>query len=158
MGGRTVVIVASLIALSGLPAGAQDVSTGTGSQGLAPVGQAHKFLPFVTLARRAQIGLNVAGGAGWYRGDIHRDERRTDIEFDSRGNPTFVPVHVQETMSIREFVQDRSPLEMMPLGKIEVTFAAILARGFKIKAAGGFNYPGYERFSISALYFFGAGS
>jgi hypothetical protein len=44
----------------------------------------------------------------------------------------------------------------MPLGKAEVTAGIIVARGLKLKVGGGFNYPGYQHFGISAVYLFGA--
>lgn len=47
-------------------------------------------------------------------------------------------------------------LSPFPLGKVEAAVAVIAAPGLKIRASGGFNFPGYSVFRITGVYLFGA--
>jgi hypothetical protein len=47
------------------------------------------------------------------------------------------------------------PLRVVPLAKLELTVAGLVAPGLKVRASGGFNFPGYQAGSISLVYFFG---
>ena len=41
-------------------------------------------------------------------------------------------------------------------GKVEIAVAAIVVPGLKIRASGGFDFPGYTVFSLTGVILFGA--
>ena len=110
----------------------------------------HKFVPFVTIKRRAQIGLTVGGGAAQASGTL---ERHT---FEA----VFIPPNnlVQaETVSSADaselFLDGR---KWIPIWKFEVAGAVLVAPGLKVRVGGGINFTNYPAFSISGLYLIGA--
>lgn len=47
-------------------------------------------------------------------------------------------------------------MDPVPLGRVEISVAAIVATGLKLRAGGGFNMPGTQMFTVSASYLIGA--
>jgi hypothetical protein len=115
--------------------------------------EVHKFVPFVTIKRRAQIGMNFAGGVAKWEGDLEYHEFNEDFTFDPRtGQPSFRRTEAVTTRSAKE-LPAYSP---WTFGKVEVAGAAILAPGFKVRVSGGFDFPGYTVFSLTGVVLFGA--
>jgi hypothetical protein len=112
--------------------------------------EVHKYVNFATIARRVQVGLNVAGGIGAFDGELERHQ----FDFDFRVvNNQFVPVQIEsvEAVPARD-IQGFSPF---PLGRVEVAVGGILAPGLKLRVSGGFNFPGYTTIRVTGVYLFG---
>ena len=43
-------------------------------------------------------------------------------------------------------------VDVVPLGRVELTLAGIVAPGVKAKASGGFDFPGYAKFRVDIVY------
>jgi hypothetical protein len=58
---------------------------------------------------------------------------------------------------------DVSATEISPLGSVlilargQIAADVLMARPFKLRFSGGFNYPGAQLFGIEAIYLFGTG-
>jgi hypothetical protein len=104
----------------------------------------HKFVPFGTIRRRVQIGMNFAGGVGELNGTAHETSvsRSGTVSQDVDASTLFAP--------------GGKVIKAVPLGKIEFAVAGILAPDLKIRASGGFDMPGYDKFSLTLVYLFGA--
>ncbi len=115
--------------------------------------EAHKFIPLGTIRRRVQFGVNLAGGIGAFHGDLEKHLYDVDfVSYDAgtsqtsvRQNDRMWPVPASELTS----------LSRVPLGKVQAAVGAIVAPGLKIRAQAGFDFPGYEKFSIVGVYLFG---
>ncbi len=112
------------------------------------------FAPgFGRIKNRVQIGLNVGGGIGKFKGTIHKIEDRQEPVFvpgPGGGTTRIVNVHEEE----RNPVEDEL-LSVFPMAKIELMGAVIAMPAVKIKVAGGFNFPG-TGFRVLGVYLFGA--
>lgn len=102
-----------------------------------------KFAPFGTIHQRVQIGIEVAGGVASIKGTAQRrlvlptgDEIVTDVDAGALITP-------------------RGTDEIVPLARVELAVAAIVAPDLKIRVTGGLDLPGYA-VTISAVYLFGA--
>jgi len=114
-------------------------------------GEVHLFVPFATIRERVQIGLNLAGGVGTLVG--HVDQHRSQGEFGPRGPP--LPIPGTQRVSERTMKGVIFPeVSLVPLGKVELSVGLISGRRVKLRANGGFNYPGVQGFSVTFLYFF----
>jgi hypothetical protein len=129
-----------------LPVGSRYVMQDVALTGL----EIHKFVPFVTIKRRAQIGMNFAGGVAWSKGQIVG----TINDVDWSATP---PVGIQRTeqVSFNDLLVE-GRLKAIPLAKIEVAAGAIVAPGLKVRFSGGFNFPGYHVGSVTFVYLFGS--
>ena len=112
----------------------------------------HKFMPFATIARRVQIGLTVGGGIGRWKGTAEGVEY--NAEFSLVDNSTIVVTQTETRFPVDP--EELFVVKPMPLGEVQLSVAAILAPGLKLRASGGVNFPGYQTFSIAASYLFGA--
>jgi hypothetical protein len=98
----------------------------------------HHFEPFKTWKNRIQLGMVGAIGIGWMRGNVYRRTvtDQNDVEsFEAPAGELFPPSK-----------------DVVPLLKIEVAGVALVARGVKVRASGGFSMPGYHTFSVSFVY------
>lgn len=112
----------------------------------------HRFRPFTTIKERVQIGLTYGGGAGWLEG------LATGVEFGADGTRR-VERPVNELFDDGEvglFSVAGYTLPVVPLARLELTVGGLVAPGLKVRASGGFNFPGYETASISVVYLFGS--
>jgi len=109
----------------------------------------HKYVNFVTIKGRAQIGMNFAGGFAKVSGSQERHVFDADIIGSDRTGPI---ARQRETVTTEP--ADLG-LSTFPLLKIQLAVSAIVAPGLKIRAAGGLNAPGTETFSVTAVYLFG---
>jgi hypothetical protein len=113
----------------------------------------HKFSPFGTIKDRVQIGLVFGGGVGSSKGEL--DLRSVSVQTNFVGNtPIFTLVETRETLDAKELVFPGNGL--VPLGRLELAVAGIVAPGFKVRASGGLSFPGMHTFSISGVYLIGA--
>jgi hypothetical protein len=116
-----------------------------------------RFRPFATIKRRVQVGLNYGGGIGVLQGNA------TGYTFGLEGaTPQVLPAdnlkldsseHSEPAglMNIAGYT-----LKPIPLAKLELAVAGMVAPGLKVRASGGFNFPGYQVASFSFVYLFGS--
>lgn len=136
--------------------------------------EAHKFIPFVTIARRVQVGANIAGGIGWVSGEVDVTSYRTsyrctyppgvspdfeydfDIPFAQCAGATISNVATVQTGSgtgdYKQFLKSESG--MLPIGRVEIGAAVIVTPQLKVRVAGGLNYPGVNAIAGTGVYFF----
>lgn len=113
--------------------------------------EVHKYISFVTIADRAQIGMNFAGGVASVSGTQEKHLFDADtFGFDRTGN-AFGRQLETVTLEPADF-----GVSTFPLLKIQLAAAALVTPALKIRVAGGLNVPGTELFSITGIYLFGA--
>lgn len=98
----------------------------------------HQFQPFKTWRERVQPGMVGAVGVGWLRGELYK--RTSNEEGDAESFATDAGELFPPSTSV------------VPLMKLEIAVAGIIAPGLKIRAGGGFSMPGYHRFGITLFY------
>jgi hypothetical protein len=99
--------------------------------------EAHKFFSFVRIKDRVQLGLNVAGGIGSFDGEVTTVEEGQFPSFEPPNRIVLVSDRSEETNPASEEL-----FELFPLLKLEAEGAVIVHPAFKIKIAGGLNFPG----------------
>ena len=113
--------------------------------------EVHKFIAFAHITRRAQVGLNVAGGFGTLKGNIVTiTDRFEPTGFNQNGPTGFVQRHEEEV----KLANDELFLFRL-LIKLEAEGAITVARGVKVKIAGGLNFPSVG-FRVGVVYLIGA--
>lgn len=111
--------------------------------------EVHWAPAFVTIRDRVQIGLNIAGGIAIPEGTFHQT-----IDFTS--SATFPGGTFTDSSSDSSSTPAKEVFfGKVPIFKIEVQGAVILAPGLKLKISGGLNNPGMGM-RIGATYLFGA--
>jgi len=121
----------------------------------------HKYAPLVTIKKRAQIGLNFAGGIGAIQGEAEkRSQSFRFIYSEGRPGTTYAVDAIQNedvvvSISAKEAFKETTVLPFVPLGKAELVVGVMPAPGLKIKFSGGINFPGVQRFSVGMSYLFG---
>ena len=117
----------------------------------------HKFVPWFTIKRRAQIGMNLGIGAMMVSGGtVTKTSTVTSSVFDpSTRQNSLTTTQSASTFDGKGFLEDLGVPSILPLAKVELALTGILARNFKVRASGGLNLPGVQRFSISAIYLLG---
>ena len=98
----------------------------------------HQFQPFKTWRDRVQLGMVGAVGLGWMHGQVYK--RTTSDSGDAES-----------------FTADASELfppskSVVPLLRLEIAASAIVVRGMKVRAGGGFGMPGYHKFGLTLTY------
>jgi hypothetical protein len=124
---------------------------------------AMKYINFATIKNRVQIGLNVGGGVGTLSGPVDVLEYDVDVSCNNRGQCTGTQTQHSQTVDAGaqicdgdECEQSLFALSKVPLGKVELAVGAIVAPGFKVRASGGFDFPGSTTFSVTGVYLIGA--
>ena len=129
--------------------GAYHVTRDAGFRGV----EAHLFTPFATIKRRVQIGATVAGGIAEMQGTSDRFIEHLIVNGSSitRNTESIGPAPFKETLQDlpREW-------KVVPIGRAALAVGVLVTPGFKIRAEGGVNFPGYHRASVYAQYLFGA--
>jgi hypothetical protein len=119
--------------------------------------EVYKYANFATIARRVQVGLIGGGGVGWLRGTVRRDlvvYNYDPASEDGIGNERRrFSDEVVATELLKPFGRT---VEMLPLGRLELAVGGIVRPGLKVRASGGFSMPGMQKFSLTAIYLFGA--
>jgi hypothetical protein len=115
--------------------------------------EVHKFIPFVRIRDRVQIGMNVAGGFGKLTGML--DDHEYNAEFVSggqTGRPTGRQTETFTTKPAKELID----IPVFPIFKLQASVAVIASPSFKLRFQGGIDLPGYEFISFAAVYLIGA--
>jgi hypothetical protein len=110
----------------------------------------HWFKPFVTIANRVQIGINIAGGIAAVKGTV--DETITFENVNTFNGQTF------RSSDSDTFLQpaEEALFRYWPLGKVEAQTAIIVAPAAKIKVSVGMNFPAQIAFRVGGIVFFGS--
>jgi hypothetical protein len=119
----------------------------------------HKYANFGTIKERVQIGMIFGGGIGQLRGTVNRaavvyDGNSTTGNEDDLGGE-IGRVNEPGIPATELFAPLGFEIEYVPLFRTELAVTGIVAPGLKVRASGGFNMPGTQIFSVSAIYFFG---
>lgn len=114
----------------------------------------HKWAPFTTIAERVQIGINVEGGAGWYRGTASR--RVVNMKDPASAiADEFVGESVSDVMG-SELTLPRRFDTPAPIFNLDFGVAGIVAEGVKVRGGIGlYGFPGKRAIYLSGSYFFG---
>jgi hypothetical protein len=100
-----------------------------------------KFGVFGTIKERVQIGMIAGIGAATASGRVTERDLSTGVQTEIEANHFIQP-----------FGQE---LPFVPLARLELAVAIIAAPGFKLRASGGFNYPGIAAITIGGVFLFG---
>jgi hypothetical protein len=111
-----------------------------------------RFRPFATIKERVQVGLTYGGGVGWLGGTA----RGVEVDADGSRNVERTPDALFGEGEVGLFSVMERTLKPVPLGRLELSVAGLVAPGLKVRVSGGFNFPGYQAGSISAVYLFGS--
>src|SRR3989344_2441259 len=98
----------------------------------------HKYVPFVTIAKRVQIGMNFGGGAMWARGTAEKHVVTTQTT-DDNGKISVSQSKTVETVSFKEVSKRILGFSTIPTGRIEAVVGVIATDRFKVKVSGGLN-------------------
>ena len=118
----------------------------------------HSFVPWFTIKRRAQIGMNLGIGAVMAAGGTVTKKSLThNVVFDpATRQQTLVPSETTTQLDGKAFLDDLGVPSILPVAKLELAVTGILTRSLKVRASGGINLPGVQRFSVTAIYLFGS--
>ena len=116
--------------------------------------EVHKYVPFVTIQRRGQIGVNFAGGVAWIKGSAEKKVTTLRVVNEMPVREYFVPVETVSMVLAADVLKEEGGPSMIPMVRAEAVVAVIVAQGIKIKASIGIGALGYSRFDIGATYFF----
>jgi hypothetical protein len=116
--------------------------------------EVHKFIPFVRIRDRVQIGMNVAGGFGKFTGMLDKREFSAEpVTFPpGGGRPTGRQTETSSTEPAKELID----IPVFPIFKLQASVAVIASPAFKLRFQGGIDLPGYEFISVAAVYLIGA--
>lgn len=117
----------------------------------------HKFVPWFTIRQRAQVGMNLGVGAmAVAGGTVTKTATTSDVTFDPRTfRPSVSTGATTEVLDGKAFLADLGVPTILPSAKIELAVTGILADNVKVRASGGVNLPGVQRFAVTAIYLFG---
>ena len=112
-----------------------------------------KFVPFLNIKNRAQIGMTFGAGVGKISGTVDRHVFDPVYGFlPSGGAPILIRQdETVDTIDVEDFL-DRTTV---PLGNVEFAAAFMVAPGLKVRATGGFNFPNTQVFQLTVNYLFG---
>jgi hypothetical protein len=137
-----------------LPNGCFNTGGGAVTQNVVMDGvQVHKFIPFATIKRRVQLGLDIAGGVGKLSGTLVKTS--SDVTNVVVNQKTGAKTGILTTTVTTENVKDEV-LGTVPLGRITAVGAFIVTRAIKVRWEGGVIIPGAGVASIGVTYLFGA--
>jgi hypothetical protein len=105
----------------------------------------HRFAPFGTIKQRVQIGLLASVGVASLDGTV-----RDQVVFTPRAG--VIQSITSDVKASTLFAPAGHDLSVVPTGKLELAVAGIIGPDLKIRASGGINFPGYEKFSLSVIY------
>jgi hypothetical protein len=110
----------------------------------------HKYANLATIKDRVQLGMVFGGGIGQLRGTVNRHAE----VFINEGQADILNFN-ESVVASELFAPLGFEVEYVPLFRAELAVSGIVAPGLKVRASGGFNMPGTQVFSISAIYYFG---
>jgi len=118
--------------------------------------EVNKFIPVVTVKRRLQIGIDLAGGVGSMTGTA--EQQSPENTFVPVRNPQGQIIGQTVVTTINSTIVDAKELvgiDPMLIGRVEFAVAGILGPSLKVRFSAGMNFPGSHTASVSASYFFG---
>ena len=101
--------------------------------------EALKFIPFVTIKRRVQIGVTVGGGVGTLDGTLE-----THNFFAEPIPPFNRPNYRQAEVVTTEDAKELFPLSVVPLAKVEIAGRRARGAGAQNPRLGRPRFPGSE--------------
>jgi hypothetical protein len=107
--------------------------------------EVQRFIPLTTIADRVQLGINLAGGAGTYRGTLDAVSYYYPLV---NGPATLAQTSSQVGAGSLSF----GAINLAPLGKAEFAVALIANQHLKVRVGAGFNYPGFQALSLTLVY------
>jgi hypothetical protein len=110
----------------------------------------------VTIKKRLQIGVDVAGGFGGLKGTAEQQQPQNDFVNirNAQGQvigQTIVTTYVSTIVDAKELMG----IDPTLLGRVEFAVAGILGPRLKVRFSAGMNFPGSHVATIGASYFFG---
>ena len=137
-----------------LPGNCFDTSGGAVTQGVAMNGvEIHKFIPFGSIKRRVQIGIELAGGVGKLSGTLQKTSN--DVTNILVNQKTGTRTGVLTTTVTTEDVTAEVP-GTLPLGRLSLVAALIVHPAIKVRWEGGMLFPGQSFSTVVVTYLFGA--
>lgn len=117
----------------------------------------HKFVPWFTIKRRVQFGMNLGLGAMVVSGGtVTKTSAATTFEFDPATRQTVLrTTESTVTLDGHGFLEDLGVPSALPVAKFELAMTGILTEKLKVRVSGGINLPGAQKVSVTAVYFFG---
>ena len=106
--------------------------------------------PFVTIAERVQIGMNLGGGVASVKGTVE-DTLTSETVTIFNGQTTRNVYSDTSIVPAKEIL-----LSVWPLGKAEAQVGFIVTPAFKVKASVGFNFPSQVAFRVGGIFLFGS--
>jgi len=114
----------------------------------------HKYVPFVTIKRRVQLGINFGGGVGKFNGDIETHEFTVIPIFTP---PNFNPTYrVEESVRIQDANEEFQAFRPFPTYRLEAAAGFLLTPGLKVRVTGGLDTFGSNMFRLTGTYLFGS--
>jgi hypothetical protein len=104
--------------------------------------EVHRFLPFVRVGERTQIGVNLGGGVAQLRGFV------TGVYVSSTSASFTLPFSQAFDITGRQ-------IDYLPVGRAELAAAVLVGERLKLRVSGGFNMPGFQVVSVSFSYLLG---
>jgi hypothetical protein len=98
----------------------------------------HQYQAYKTWRDRVQVGMVGAVGLGWLHGNVYKRTVTPDSDI--------------ETLTANAGELYPPSTSVMPLMRLELAGAGIIAPGVKVRVSGGFGLPGYHTFGISFIY------
>lgn len=111
-----------------------------------------RFRPFATIKERVQVGLTYGAGVGWLGGEA----RGIEFGFDGTRQVERPAGALFDEGEVGLFSVMDYTLKPVPLARLELSVAGLVLPGVKVRASGGFNFPGYQVGSLSVVYLFGS--
>lgn len=137
-----------------LPGGCFNTSGAAVTQGVKMNGvQVHKYIPFKTIKRRIQFGIDLGVGIAKLSGTLQRTSSDiTNIQKNAKNGQTTATLTTTVTS---EAVTEEMP-GTVPLGRLSVVAAAIVHPAIKVRWEFGMLMPGQTYSTVTATYLFGA--
>jgi hypothetical protein len=121
--------------------------------------EAHKFVPFGTIARRVQLGMTFAGGILAEGGSVSvarvRNVPGSPVCAPSGASCPVVANEETVTQTFKDAMNELSAPSILPSIKIGATVAVIATPQMKVKLGAGFNFPGYHVVEVGVTYLLG---
>ena len=114
----------------------------------------HKYVPFVAIAKRVQIGINFGGGAMLPKGSAEKHLITTQTITQNGEVIDSSQSRTTEVITAEEAFKDILGLSVIPTGRVEAVVGIIVTEHVKVKAGGGVNFPGQHKFTVGATYLF----
>lgn len=116
--------------------------------------EVHKYIPFVTINDRVQVGVNLGGGALWPRGTAEKHEVRPQVTIRKDGGFDLRAITEVSRVSARDVFKDRVGTAILPTARVEGVLGIVVTDNLKLKLASGVNFPSQHRVTVGAVWLF----